>query len=732
MVDKDAMLELVLLSDNAFKRKLAKLALQALGADVREAGSAATALEALAQPDFAFGCAAVIVAMRDLPGDGCAAARQLREAIDAATGAENAPRPALAIISATPEAAALDQAAGAGSDYTLIEPVDWNAFVTRLSEERAAAQARAEEQTRPEQEAAAAPPPFELTDRLNRGRQAAAEETAPPQEPTGEALAPKREQDTSKPNRFVWRPLDDAFACGAAAAHALGWDAEATPTRLPDWLSGCVSPRPEIVRAALEAALSETGETLLVGSAQSENGEQRKFGLFAERRRDAQGRDVITGAAHLAAAWSADVAKDAVTGLLTPDGLRAELTDALRRAVEERRKCALYALEIPDFYEVDETFGVDAGDMVLAEAAERLRHVVRAGDVVARTGRARFAVVQPEVKSLDDVRGLGARLSGALSEPFEIAGVATRLQAAIGAAVGPDHARTASAFAAAAETALKEATRRRVVGAHLYGRLAEDPAKARSTWRREAQSALMSGEFELHYQPGVSAAGEPVCVEALLRLRRGESWVAPHEVVDIAEQSGDVLKFVRRFLEIAAADWTIWRRAAGGGARLSLNVTGAALAEGRLFEQAAAILGAAGAGPEHLRFETTDRALERRRAQAVSSLAAAQAAGVEIALDDFGGRASPLTALRGFAFDRVKITQSLLEDGAAGGPDLFCAAAQLAQALKLRAGATGVSDQALKTRAFQLGCDEVQGFVVAPPARMTDLVGWFGAARTAV
>src|SRR5213079_2286603 len=66
------------------------------------------------------------------------------------------------------------------------------------------------------------------------------------------------------------------------------------------------------------------------------------------------------------------------------------------RAHRYNRKLALIVFDIDDFKIVNDRVGHLAGDAVLAEAAERVREVVRTADIPCRVGGDEFAVVMPE------------------------------------------------------------------------------------------------------------------------------------------------------------------------------------------------------------------------------------------------------------------------------------------------------------------------------------------------
>ena len=78
------------------------------------------------------------------------------------------------------------------------------------------------------------------------------------------------------------------------------------------------------------------------------------------------------------------------------------------------RTLALVVFDLDDFKAVNDRIGHLAGDAVLAEAAERVRQVVRSADIACRVGGDEFAVILPE-SSLDDADQLCKRLESAIS-----------------------------------------------------------------------------------------------------------------------------------------------------------------------------------------------------------------------------------------------------------------------------------------------------------------------------
>jgi diguanylate cyclase (GGDEF)-like protein len=157
---------------------------------------------------------------------------------------------------------------------------------------------------------------------------------------------------------------------------------------------------------------------------------------------------------------------DALTSLHNRRYFHETLAREVARAHRYNRDLALIIFDLDDFKAINDRIGHLAGDSVLAEAAERIRDVVRSADIACRVGGDEFAVILPESK-LGDADQLYGRLRTALSsKPVGEAGPLT--MSAGMAELQPDD--DAIAFFQRADHALygaKEAGKGQVVAASL-------------------------------------------------------------------------------------------------------------------------------------------------------------------------------------------------------------------------------------------------------------------------
>ncbi len=137
--------------------------------------------------------------------------------------------------------------------------------------------------------------------------------------------------------------------------------------------------------------------------------------------------------------------------------------DRLERAVSvARRKGGQIGVQIVDldgFREINDSFGQEAGDLLLQAAAKRITDCLRESDTVARLDHDRFGVILPVLEGAKGAREAAQRILAALCRPIYLAGDEISLGASIGIALLPGDGVTADELAANAELAMAEVKR---------------------------------------------------------------------------------------------------------------------------------------------------------------------------------------------------------------------------------------------------------------------------------
>lgn len=161
---------------------------------------------------------------------------------------------------------------------------------------------------------------------------------------------------------------------------------------------------------------------------------------------------------------------DPLTGL--PN--RRHLNNALHGALAQcggRRLVAVYALDLDGFKPVNDRYGHDVGDQLLAAVAQRLRAHTRSNDTVARVGGDEFVVMARELPDDAAAQELGRKLIEAFDLPFDVAGTVVQVGLTVGYALAPPDGTEGPALLKRADMAMYEGKQ---AGKHCLRRLAAD------------------------------------------------------------------------------------------------------------------------------------------------------------------------------------------------------------------------------------------------------------------
>jgi len=421
---------------------------------------------------------------------------------------------------------------------------------------------------------------------------------------------------------------------------------------------------------------------------------------------------------------------DVLTGLPNRALFEDRLNHALavfRRTAE--RRVALLFLDLDRFKIVNDTLGHAAGDELIRAFAGRLSAVIRATDTAARLGGDEFAVIQTDTATVQDVDDLCERIIEAAAAPFLVGGRRVRVGVSIGVALAGRDGFSADELGRCADIALYEA---KASGRGRYLRFTpamDEPIRARQNAEQDMRAALEAGDqLSVVYQPTYSAnEGNIVGAEALIRWQHPESGeVAPTVFIPVAEEIGLIDQLGEWVLARVcrdARDWPI--------GTVSINVSPVQLRNPHFAVRAIGIIGEAGIEPERIELEITETAVIEQTEQCARNLRLLREFGVRVALDDFGTGYSSFRHFHEFEVDRVKIDQTFVSkiDLSEGGSAIIQAIVDLARSSGFRTTAEGVETEEQRIFLERIGCDELQGYLLARPVGAGDIDVLLGVAR---
>jgi diguanylate cyclase (GGDEF)-like protein len=406
---------------------------------------------------------------------------------------------------------------------------------------------------------------------------------------------------------------------------------------------------------------------------------------------------------------------DGLTGLPNRAYVEERARDALANGAAGQRAGVIF-LDLDGFTAVNDSVGHGAGDLVLAQAARRLRAVVPAHDTVARWGGDEFAVLVEDAAGAQEIAEIAERLAGSVAaEPFRVAGREIGLTASVGVALadeGPPGLVLRNADVAMARAKDGGGGRVEVYAAHMHADVV-----GRLELASDLQRAIAREQLTLQYQPVVDLATSRVIgAEALVRWWRGDEVVAPREFLGVAEDSGLIVPLGDWVLREACSQGAAWR-AASLDVGVSVNMSLRQLNAPQFLDQVAAALAESELPAAALTIEVNERVLVEDAALIVDRLAELRALGVRLAIDDFGTGYASLAYLRKLPVDIIKIDPSFV---AGLGQDetltlLTRTIVRVGRDLGMQVVAEGIEQPRQLAELREMGCGYGQGFLVARP-----------------
>ena len=201
---------------------------------------------------------------------------------------------------------------------------------------------------------------------------------------------------------------------------------------------------------------------------------------------------------------------DALTGLANRVLLNERLESALGRRIHREQMVAVHHLDLDQFKAVNDTFGHPAGDKLLKIVADRLRESVRETDTIARMGGDEFVIVQGPITDPAEAISLAQRIIELMSEPYDIDGHQALIGASVGIALGPGDGLRPDKLLRNADLALYRAKGDGRGTFRFFEPAMDLQMQVRRFMEQDLRKALLSGEFELYYQPVVNLASNEI------------------------------------------------------------------------------------------------------------------------------------------------------------------------------------------------------------------------------
>ena len=445
----------------------------------------------------------------------------------------------------------------------------------------------------------------------------------------------------------------------------------------------------------------------------------------AEVRMDpgAPGSASRTASAFIAMAYAIEQRERALRDIARSDGETGLLT---RRALEEALETArgpdprplfVAAVLVDRFATLRQNIGYDLASHLMRELGTRARQSIP-GSRVGRLGTASLGI---GFSAADEGEATGwlATLRTHLERQLDLGGHLLDVNVTIGFAGSDDRSVGCGSLIERGELAADQA---RV--AHKLVRFSVDEfgdPSERMALMRDLRGAMTNGDIFLCYQPKFRSRTDEIdAVEALIRWRHPDrGMIPPEQFIALAEETGEIRAVTEWVMRQAMHDQA---RLAAAGLPLTIyvNVSGRLLGDSQ-FAEGALRLARDCVGP--IGFEITETSVIDDPDGALRDLTAFAASGIRIAIDDYGSGWSSLAYLKKLPAHELKIDRMFVSDltNSHRDPLLVRSTIDLAHSLGMEVTAEGVDSPSALALLRVMGCDLIQGYLIAPPMTVADL-----------
>lgn len=373
------------------------------------------------------------------------------------------------------------------------------------------------------------------------------------------------------------------------------------------------------------------------------------------------------------------------------------------------------ALDLDRFKLINDTLGHSIGDLLIQNAAQRLKSCLRETDTASRQGGDEFTILVNNVSEYEAAK-IAERILEKLSKPYFIKGHEIFTTVSIGISLYPIDGQHSDDLLRKAEVAMYQAKKEGKNNYQFYDAKFDQMTYDRLELETELRKALEKNEFTLHYQPIINLSTNKISgVEALIRWPHPKlGYVSPNRFIPIAEETGMIVPIGEWVLETACRQ--LKQMQADGISMVSINISFRQFYEPNLVLIVKQIIKETGINPQNVTIEITESmTMDIETASAI--ITELKQLGVKISIDDFGTGYSSLSYLKKFPIDYLKIDQSFIRDINKSKYDKNIATTIIMMARNLGVQVIAEGVETIEQLEFlrHHRCNEAQGYLFSKP-----------------
>jgi len=423
-----------------------------------------------------------------------------------------------------------------------------------------------------------------------------------------------------------------------------------------------------------------------------------------------------------------DSVRDNLTGLpnrqLFLDRLGAAL---IRSNTENATRPSVLVLDLDNFKQINDSFGMPVGDSILLTISRRLTRLIKPQDTLARMVADQFALILLSETEPGQIAAFAESVRRAVRSPIGFGEKEIIPTAAIGLATADDKQKRSDPLELIkeAEIGMYHAKRHGGDRIEAFRPALRQVGADMTTMEADLKRALGREEIKILYQPVVRLFDRSIAgFEALVRWDHPKHGrIPPSDFIPLAERAGLISQLGVFVLERAAKQLSDWQheRRINVPLFVSVNVSSRELLRHDLISDVKSVLVRSNIDRGSLKLEITESIVMENPEHTAQVLNRIRELGAGLSLDDFGTGYSSLAYLQRFPFDTLKIDKSFVR-GQNGGPReiILRSIVNLAHDLEMDVVAEGAETEDDLTELVDLGCEYAQGYLFGAPMVATD------------
>ncbi len=405
---------------------------------------------------------------------------------------------------------------------------------------------------------------------------------------------------------------------------------------------------------------------------------------------------------------------DSLTGLPNRKYLHHYLVEVVEKLEDKKQKFAVLFLDIDRFKLINDSLGHGIGDLLLKSVSDRLKSLIRQGDLLVRWGGDEFAIIAKTIASQDVVVQIAETMIQALSLPFACNGHELHITTSIGASIYPDHNTDVEGLIRNADMAMYRAKVDGRNNFQFYIPNMQEQSFQRLSMENNLRRALENEELETYYQPQIDLhTGQIVGLEVLLRWKHVTlGSISPSQFIPLAEETGLIIAVGYWVLRHTCLQAIEWNKSGLPPIQIGVNLSIKQLQQKDFLSSLQQILNETNFDPHYLELEITEGIMMDNVEEKIVLLNQFRQMGIQLSIDDFGTGYSALSYLKNLPIDTLKIDRTFIEyiDHNEQDQAIVASLINLSHSLNLIVIAEGVETQEQVDILRELGCDRIQGY----------------------